>query len=300
MSNISSNSHRPDGFLHSFEKPRPKESENSPLSPLIETFELYSISSSSHPLYSLFPHLLLSYELELSQLGFSLNYQNFQLEISTLKETFLMKQRGIAILLVQKRMNQNEINEYEENENKNNNLNNLYSNEKNISTLTNTPNLDSYPNSLLYNNIHYESCACIFLRGEPSNPISISEIKRLYIKNKFRQRQFSHHLIYEIILFSRYYQYERIRLDGLYRLQYSYELYHNKWEFYEIPQYIENPADDGFYLEFSLKKKINKNSNDSNKENRENKENEEIMDEMMIESKLEKEMKIKYPSTVKK
>lgn len=79
----------------------------------------------------------------------------------------------------------------------------------------------------------------------------IGELKRLYVRPKFRGRQIGSYLIQKILDDAKEIGYSYIRLDTLPFLQSALRLY-QQFGFYEIPRYNDSPMEDSIYMEKPL------------------------------------------------
>ena len=105
---------------------------------------------------------------------------------------------------------------------------------------------------LLY--YHHEVAGCIALRTIDDRSC---ELKRLYIKPKFRGLGLGKYLVETIIQDAKEIGYQSILLDTLPFLQEAISLY-KKYRFYEIPSYNNSPMDTSIYMKLDLIKDIDR------------------------------------------
>ena len=79
------------------------------------------------------------------------------------------------------------------------------------------------------------------------------ELKRLYIKPKFRRNGIAKTLVLRLIDDAREIGYRHLLLDTLPFLQTAIRKYHNIW-FYEIDRSNDSPMDTSIYMKFDLQK----------------------------------------------
>ena len=89
---------------------------------------------------------------------------------------------------------------------------------------------------------------CVGLRRFENN---ICEMKRLYLRNEFRGKGIGKALVDKIILISKEYGYEKMRLDTIETMKEAISIY-KKIGFEEIKPYRENPVEGVIYLELAL------------------------------------------------
>ena len=90
---------------------------------------------------------------------------------------------------------------------------------------------------------------CIALR--PLDKDGLCEMKRLYVKEKFRGNGIGKLLSEKIISDARVIGYKAMRLDTLQRMAVARSLY-TKLGFEIIPAYYDNPMDEVVYMELTL------------------------------------------------
>lgn len=90
-----------------------------------------------------------------------------------------------------------------------------------------------------------ESAGCIALRKISEDTC---EMKRLYVRDKYRGIGLGKNLIQIFIEEARKLNYKYIRLDTLISLESAVNLY-KYFGFYEIDSYIYNPLDGALYME---------------------------------------------------
>lgn len=94
-----------------------------------------------------------------------------------------------------------------------------------------------------------ETAGCIALK---KLDLSLScELKRLYIKPKFRGNNIGEKLVNQIICDAKDIGYKYIYLDTLPYLKSALHIY-KKWGFYEIEAYYNNPMEDAIYMKLDL------------------------------------------------
>ena len=93
-----------------------------------------------------------------------------------------------------------------------------------------------------------KAAGCIGLRKINDQ---LCEMKRLYIRPKFRGKKLGEFLIEKIITEAREIGYSHILLDTLPFLQNAIHLY-KKFGFYEIERYNDNPMDTAIYMKLDL------------------------------------------------
>lgn len=91
-----------------------------------------------------------------------------------------------------------------------------------------------------------EPAGCVALR--PIEPPDIAELKRLYVRDKFRGKGLGRVLTVEAIERARKAGYKKIRLDTLSHMKDARRLY-EKLGFYDIGAYRYNPFPDAVYME---------------------------------------------------
>jgi putative acetyltransferase len=117
--------------------------------------------------------------------------------------------------------------------------------------------LDSFPK-------HYSPPAgCLFLALSQSQPIGcvglryfekgICEMKRLYVRPNFREKNAGRQLAEAAIKAGKTLGYERMRLDTLPSMEIAHQLY-KSLGFVEIGPYRHNPIEGVLYLELRLKR----------------------------------------------
>ncbi len=79
----------------------------------------------------------------------------------------------------------------------------------------------------------------------------ICEMKRLYVRDAFKQRGLGRKLSEALVAEAKQRGYNRMRLDTLPRLEVAVAMYRDMG-FVEIPAYYNNPIDDVIYLELVL------------------------------------------------
>jgi ribosomal protein S18 acetylase RimI-like enzyme len=80
----------------------------------------------------------------------------------------------------------------------------------------------------------------------------ICEMKRLYVRQGFRNEGTGRALVEKLIAEARAMDYKKMRLDTLPIMREAHALYRNLG-FLEIPQYIENRIADALYFELALR-----------------------------------------------
>ena len=93
-----------------------------------------------------------------------------------------------------------------------------------------------------------EAAGCIALKkiGE-----GVCEMKRLYVRPKFRGKKIGRQLAEKIIAEAKLIGYKKMRLDTLRRLNEAVTLYRSL-SFREIQPYVFNPHEDAVYMEIDL------------------------------------------------
>jgi GNAT superfamily N-acetyltransferase len=105
------------------------------------------------------------------------------------------------------------------------------------------------PNGRLYVIYHEGSLAgCVALKKISDD---IGELKRLFIRNKYRNLGLGNALIQKIITDAGIIGYKKIYLDTLKRLNSAFNLY-KKSGFEEIEAYYENPLENVIYMQLLL------------------------------------------------
>ncbi|MDR3259936.1 MAG: GNAT family N-acetyltransferase [Fusobacteriaceae bacterium] len=82
---------------------------------------------------------------------------------------------------------------------------------------------------------------------------NICEMKRLYVKDKYKGYKIGETLVGIIIGEAQKCGYEKMRLDTLKKMGMAQNLY-KKYGFYEISAYVYNPIEGALYMERDLKK----------------------------------------------
>lgn len=77
---------------------------------------------------------------------------------------------------------------------------------------------------------------------------SVCEMKRLYVKDDYKGEGIGRALVENILSEARKKGYQKIRLDTLKRMERALGLY-EKYGFYYIGQYVENPIEDALFME---------------------------------------------------
>lgn len=98
--------------------------------------------------------------------------------------------------------------------------------------------------------VYYEGelAGCIGLRKiDETN----CEMKRLYVRPRFRGKHIGEHLVKHIIEEARAIGYSHMLLDTLPFLQSAIHMY-KKYGFYEIPSYNDSPMDTSIYMKLDL------------------------------------------------
>eukprot|EP00455_Lapot_gusevi_P051709 TRINITY_DN7782_c0_g1_i2.p1 TRINITY_DN7782_c0_g1~~TRINITY_DN7782_c0_g1_i2.p1 ORF type:complete len:173 (-),score=9.93 TRINITY_DN7782_c0_g1_i2:242-760(-) len=80
---------------------------------------------------------------------------------------------------------------------------------------------------------------------------SRGEIKRLFVRSAARGQNLGMKLMLSIMRQAKSMGYSHVRLDTVARLTSANQLY-QRLGFYSIPQYIDNPFDDGLFFEYDL------------------------------------------------
>lgn len=80
---------------------------------------------------------------------------------------------------------------------------------------------------------------------------SVCEMKRLYVKDDYKGEGIGRALVENILSEARKKGYQKIRLDTLKRMERALGLY-EKYGFYYIGQYVENPIEDALFMEKTL------------------------------------------------